>query len=83
VTPWKFEFINAEAEEEFLTLPVDIKARLDRIISLITEHGLERIGAPYVKHLRGKLWELRAHGRTGQALPFTLKIYRDIYQDFL
>ena len=65
--PWTFEFINTEAEAEFLALPVDILARLDRIIALITEHGLERIGAPYVRHLRGKLWELRAHGRTGQA----------------
>ncbi len=64
---WTFEFINAEAEEEFLALPMDIKARLDRIIELITEHGMERIGPPYVKHLRGKLWEFRAHGRTGQA----------------
>ncbi len=65
--PWTVEFINPEAEAEFLTLPADIKARLDRIIFLIMEHGLERIGEPYIKHLRGKLWELRAHGRTGQA----------------
>lgn len=67
MNPWTFEFINTEAEAEFLALPVDILARLDRIIALITEHGLERICSPYVKHLRGKLWELRAHGRTGQA----------------
>ncbi len=64
---WTVEFVNSEAEGEFLALPADIKARLDRIILLIMEYGLERIGEPYIKHLRGKLWELRAHGRTGQA----------------
>jgi len=64
---WTIEFVNSEAEAEFLALPADIKARLDRIILLIMEYGLERIGEPNIKHLRGKLWELRAHGRTGQA----------------
>lgn len=64
---WTVEFVSSEAEAEFLALPADIKARLDRIILLIMDYGLERIGEPYIKHLRGKLWELRAHGRTGKA----------------
>jgi hypothetical protein len=53
--PWTVEFVNPEAEAKFLALPADIKARLDRIILLIMDYGLERIGEPYIKHLRGKL----------------------------
>lgn len=29
--------------------------------------GLERVGHPHVKHLRGKLWEMRFSGRDGIA----------------
>jgi phage-related protein len=33
-----------------------------RRLDLLEEYGTA-LGAPYVKHLRGKLWELRAKGR--------------------
>ena len=38
---------------------------LARIMSLIREHGLERTGMPYVRHIQGKLWELRGRGKDG------------------
>ncbi len=27
--------------------------------------GLERVGAPHVKHLEGRLWEMRLTGKSG------------------
>ena len=40
-------------------------ARLTRIAKLIEEKGLERVGQPHLKHLRGPLWEIRLTGRSG------------------
>ena len=34
---------------------------------MIEAHGLERIREPYVKHVEGKLWEMRLIGSDGIA----------------
>ena len=47
--------------------PRDIRASFERITHLIVEHGLERLRAPYVKHLEGAVWEMRLHGKDGIA----------------
>ncbi len=62
---WTAEFLNQTVENEFLALPKDMQARFIRIIELMELHGLENLGMPYVRHLQGKLWEMRAKGRTG------------------
>ncbi len=36
-------------------------------MQLIVAHGLERVGQPYVRHLEGKLWEMRMIGQDGIA----------------
>ncbi|MIL10159.1 type II toxin-antitoxin system RelE/ParE family toxin, partial [Salmonella enterica subsp. enterica] len=36
-----------------------------RLAERIEAVGLERIREPHVKHLRGKLWEMRFSGRDG------------------
>ena len=46
-------------------LPEDMRARLARIALLIEQKGLERVGEPHVKHLDGRLWEMRMKGRSG------------------
>lgn len=38
-----------------------------RIFELIEEFGPEQVREPYVKHLDGKLWEMRIKGRDGIA----------------
>jgi len=48
-------------------LPVDIRARFVRVKELIESHGLDRVGEPHVKHLDGKLWEMRMKGKDGIA----------------
>ena len=37
------------------------------MVQLIEGNGLERMREPYVKHLEGKLWEMRLSGRDGIA----------------
>jgi phage-related protein len=34
---------------------------------LIENHGLEGVGEPHIKHLDGRLWEMRLTGRDGIA----------------
>lgn len=64
---WQVEFLNEAAQAEVDALPVDIRARFARVKELIESHGLERVGEPHVKHLEGKLWEMRMKGRDGIA----------------
>lgn len=64
---WRIEFLNALARAEVDDLPVDLRARFERIGELVCTFGLERVGEPYVKHLQGKLWEMRMKGRDGIA----------------
>jgi len=48
-------------------MPRDIVARFVRISKLIEDFGLESVHEPYVKHLEGRLWEMRMKGRDGIA----------------
>ena len=64
---WVVEILNDDVLTELEALPLDLRARLTRIIDLIEDIGLERLREPYVKHLEGKLWEMRVKGRDGIA----------------
>jgi phage-related protein len=64
---WAVEFFSAEAKAEVDRLPLDLRAKLERIVGLIQAKGLEQVREPYVKHLEGKLWEMRMSGRDGIA----------------
>jgi phage-related protein len=33
--------------------------------NLIESHCLDKVGMPYVRHLEGKLWEIRMRGKAG------------------
>lgn len=55
------------ARDELEALPEDIRARFERIVDLIKAKGLSEMREPYVKHLDGKLWEMRMKGRDGIA----------------
>jgi len=46
-------------------LPEDMRARLARIAQLIEEKGLEYVGESHVKHIEGRIWEMRLKGRSG------------------
>lgn len=64
---WIVEFLNEKAEAEFLALPNDLLASLLKIVALVEEYGLMNVGMPYVRHLQGKLWEMRGKGKNGIA----------------
>lgn len=64
---WSVEILGPEVAEELNSLPADMRARFEHIVGLIAEFGLERVREPHVKHLEGKLWEMRLKGRGGIA----------------
>jgi phage-related protein len=64
---WAVETLNASVDAEIDALPADVRARLVRIANLITAVGLEHVHEPHIKHLEGRLWELRLKGKDGIA----------------
>lgn len=64
---WTVETLNAAVTAELNALPVDMLAKLRRIGELVQTHGIERMHEPHVKHLEGRLWEIRLIGRDGIA----------------
>jgi phage-related protein len=64
---WRVEVLNDKVRSELDALPLEIRARLIRLEHLISQVGLETLREPYVKHLGGKLWEMRVTGRDGIA----------------
>ena len=64
---WQVEILNDAVSKEITALPEDMQARFLRISELIRTFGLEAVGAPHVKHLEGKIWEMRLKGRAGIA----------------
>lgn len=67
MTIWRIEFVNGAAEREVDELAADLRARFLRIAELIEAAGLPNVREPHVKHLAGKLWEMRMIGRDGIA----------------
>ena len=59
---WTVETANETVDAEVEALPEDMRAR---IAKLIEEKGLERMGEPHVKHIEGRLGEMRLQGRSG------------------
>jgi phage-related protein len=64
---WTVEFLNQDVKSSLDALALDVRASFQRIVELIQSHGLERVREPYVKHLEGRLWEMRMKGRSGIA----------------
>ncbi|MCW5724893.1 MAG: type II toxin-antitoxin system RelE/ParE family toxin [Maricaulaceae bacterium] len=63
-------------DAELEALPADMRARFARIAELITALGLEKVGMPHVRPLRGKLWEIRLKGRDGIARALYVTAFR-------
>src|SRR6266704_139725 len=63
--PWTVVTLGAVVDGEIAALPADMRARLVRLTELIEQIGFEALPHDSVKHLEGKLWELRITGRDG------------------
>jgi phage-related protein len=72
---WQVEVLNEAVAEELDAWPADVRAALVKIVERIEAVGLTRLREPHVKHLQGKLWEMRpsASGNDGRALYVTAK----------
>lgn len=62
---WTVETLNEIVDAEIAALPDDLRARLVRVTMLIETVGLERLPHDTVKHLDGKLWEIRVKAASG------------------
>ena len=64
---WRVEILNESVAAEIAALPADMQARFLRLAERIVSTGLQSLIEPHLKHLEGKLWELRLAGRDGIA----------------
>ena len=48
-------------------LPPSLQARLIRLMEMVEAVGLEQLRESHVKHIEGKMWELRAKSSEGIA----------------
>ena len=62
---WIVENLNELVDAEFDALPKDIQAKFMHLAALVEEVGLTFLREAYVKHLQGKLWELRVKAKSG------------------
>jgi phage-related protein len=62
---WAFQTLNAIVDAEVKAMPADMQARFLRFADIIEQAGVEGLPRDSVKHLEGKLWELRMIGRDG------------------
>lgn len=65
VGSWTVETLNKTVDAEIESLPEDMRARLVKISQLIESAGLENVREPHVRHVNGRLWEMRLKGRDG------------------
>jgi len=63
---WTVETVAA-VDAEIEALPVALRARLIRLLEAVENVGLDALRAPHVRHLEGKLWELRVRAEEGIA----------------
>ncbi len=66
VVKWSVE-THAAVDSEIAALPPALQARLVRLLEMVETIGLDRLREPHVRHLDGKLWELRAKALEGVA----------------
>jgi phage-related protein len=64
---WRVEILDRRVERELDALAVDVRQRFLRIVELIEKHGLDAMHEPHIKHLEGRLWEMRMKGKDGIA----------------
>lgn len=63
---WRVKLLPV-AEDELMAMPADMRARFLHIAALLEELGPQNVGMPHIRHLDGKLWEMRMTGRDGIA----------------
>jgi len=62
---WTVEVLDVRVEREIRSLPAGLQGRYLRLADMLEEHGPQALGMPHVRHLEGRLWELRLKAREG------------------
>jgi len=65
MTNWIVETLNSQVDAELEALPLDMRGKFVRVVSLIESFGLSNVGMPHIRPLVNKLWEIRLSGRDG------------------
>ena len=63
---WAVETLDV-VDTEIEALPPGLQGRLLRLFEMVEALGLDQLHEPHVKHIEGKLWELRVKAREGIA----------------
>lgn len=71
---WSVEFLNQDVLDEMEKQPREVRAKFEHIVRLIEANGLEQVHEPYIKHLEGKLWEMRMKGKSTIARALYLTV---------
>lgn len=66
---WAVETLDV-VDREIEELPPSLQARLLRLLEVVESVGLDSLREPHVKHVEGKLWELRVKAAEGIARGF-------------
>ena len=72
---WTVETLNSTVRREIRSLPDDMIDEFVRISRLIQEYGIEFVSMPHVRHIRGRLWEMRLRGRRGVARALYVTVH--------
>lgn len=64
---WTVEILDETVAAELAALPADMRARFLWISRLIADKGFPQVSLPHVRHLDGRLYEMRMSGRDGIA----------------
>lgn len=64
---WTVETLDDSVDAEIEALPPSLRARLIRLMEMVENVGLDQLREPHVKHIEGKMWELRAKASEGIA----------------
>jgi phage-related protein len=71
---WAVQTLNHLVDAEIEALPPLLNARLIRLMEMVENVGLEQMREPHVKHVEGKIWELRAKAAEGIARAFYITV---------
>jgi phage-related protein len=71
---WTVDTFGSLVDEEIGALRPELRVHLRRVTELIVAKGPEHTGMPYVRRVRGPIWEIRfqGHGEIGRALYATM-----------
>jgi len=64
---WQVFLADKRVKKEIAKLADDVQADFLHIVDMIQNYGPENVHEPHIKHLQGKLWEMRMRGRDGIA----------------